>query len=159
MAKFCSNCGKTLNEEDTFCEACGTKLSGAQTADQAPNQTQYQAPYQVPPFPPQGAAYQQQNTAKNSDFMNKIKESKTYYIKLAVFVVVALIVLIMAFVGAGSISRGANNMTYLQSQAGNTVAEAYYQYSGTVYSGFATAIRTIGIFFAAVLVGLGLKKG
>lgn len=33
MAKFCSNCGKPINESDKHCSACGTKVNGVSSQD------------------------------------------------------------------------------------------------------------------------------
>lgn len=42
MAVTCSNCGSAMNDEARFCSACGTSVSGQQTAQSyAPRQTGY----------------------------------------------------------------------------------------------------------------------
>ena len=40
MAKYCSNCGKVLNEGAKFCDGCGKAISNDQPAEQQPPQQQ-----------------------------------------------------------------------------------------------------------------------
>lgn len=75
-----------------------------------------------------------------------------------VYIVLAVVVLIMSFSAARSILEGGNEIMKIQSVGGRTLEEAYYQELGEVYAGQAMMCRTIGVFFAAVLVWMGLRK-
>jgi uncharacterized membrane protein len=77
MAKFCINCGSSLDDAARFCTSCGATLGAPQQPQapppppppyQAPPQQQpqqYQQPYQQPPYqaPPPAGAGMQQNVA------------------------------------------------------------------------------------------------
>lgn len=71
---------------------------------------------------------------------------------VAVFVfLLTLIATIMMFVGAGGMST-------LRSQAGNTIAEAYYHHCGDVYRGDALFVFASGLFMSSILASLGIKE-
>ena len=49
MAKFCSSCGKSLDDNAQFCDGCGaTQGAAPNNATQAPGQAPYQQPVQQP---------------------------------------------------------------------------------------------------------------
>lgn len=82
---------------------------------------------------------------------------KTHASLKIVYFILAAIVLLFAFNAASSISSAGLNIASIESVGGKTLEEAYYQYSGELYLGYATMVCTTGIFFAAVLAYLGIK--
>lgn len=74
------------------------------------------------------------------------------------FFALAIIVLVMFFMAASSISKGGMEIMQIQSVGGKTLEEAYYAELGNIYAGYAMISRGLGIFFASVLVWLGLKR-
>lgn len=70
-------------------------------------------------------------------------------------IILAIIVIIMFFVGASEMSENAYDMETLRSVGGQTVAEAYYQSHGGVISGQATVMRALGISLASIILLLG----
>lgn len=85
------------------------------------------------------------------------KEEKNQIVKF-VFFGLAAVVLVMFFMAASNIAEGGNEIMQIQSVGGKTLEEAYYAELGTIYAGYAMISRALGIFFASVLVWLGLKK-
>lgn len=83
--------------------------------------------------------------------------SKTPIIRLVYFGL-ALVVLIMFFVAAGSIVKGGSEIMQIESVGGTTLEEAYYAELGAIYSGYAMIARAFGVFCASILVWLGLKE-
>jgi predicted nucleic acid-binding Zn ribbon protein len=79
-------------------------------------------------------------------------------IKLICFSLIALSILIITFLSADKVSNSAYQITQIRSSTGNTINEVYYREMGNIYTGYAMFIRECGIFFATVLVGLGLKR-
>lgn len=66
MAKFCQNCGKSLDDNAQFCDGCGQTQNTAQAAGGAPGEQQ--APPAGNPVQPQttaGGAYTAEDIEKN----------------------------------------------------------------------------------------------
>lgn len=74
-----------------------------------------------------------------------------------VLYIVAIIVIIMFFNGAGTISEASDKMLSLRSVSGETVAEAYYQYYGRFLEGLAVVIRGLGITCGIIIGYIGRK--
>ena len=72
--------------------------------------------------------------------------------------VVAAVILLFSFISFTSISKAANNLQDLRSVSGNTVAEAYYNECGNMYSGLATFVLVFGIFAGSLLSYIGVKN-
>ena len=64
----------------------------------------------------------------------------------------------MFFIAASNIVAGGNEIMQIRSVGGKTLEEAYYNELGSIYVGYAMISRALGIFFASVLVWLGLKN-
>jgi len=127
---FCQKCGKQYEESEVSCSGCGNKFQVAK---------QEQAKQIVHDV-----------AEKSEGVFSKWKK--------VIFPSLGLVVLIIFIIGGSKIGAGASDMMNLRSQSGNSVAEAYYQYSGAVYSGIAAAVYGLGLFFASTLVWLGFKK-
>lgn len=78
-------------------------------------------------------------------------------VSIALFVFAGLI-LILSLVACFKIMGGANELSDLTSQAGNTIAEAYYNECGTVYGGFAFFSLAFGLFASGLIAYLGYKN-
>ena len=74
-----------------------------------------------------------------------------------VLYIVAIIVIIMFFNGAGTIAEASDKMLTLRSVSGETVAEAYYQYYGRFLEGLAIVIRGLGITCGIIIGYIGRK--
>ena len=74
-----------------------------------------------------------------------------------VLYIVAIIVIIMFFNGAGTIAEASDKMLSLRSVSGETVAEAYYQYYGRFLEGLAIVIRGLGITCGIIIGYIGRK--
>ena len=79
-------------------------------------------------------------------------------VKMVVFFVIAIVVLIMCFSAAGTISDSGEDIMRITSVGGKTLEEAYYRELGDIYAGYATITRAVGIFLAAVLSWIGFKR-
>ena len=131
----CKKCNQELLDGAVFCMQCGhdqrAPVYGA-------NEHQQYAP--IP----------QQTRASKPEAIK--------IVKLCIFCALALIVLIVCFVGAADIAEGGSSIGRIRSQGGQTMDEIYYRHLGTVYRGFAMFVRGFGLFSAGVLAWLGLKE-
>ena len=135
---FCPKCGTSVENEIKVCPKCGLDFETVEQPKE-PNQ-------------------EKQTVVENlSPVENPIAKDSNSIIKFA-FWGLAVIVLIMFFMAASSIAEGGNEIMQIQSVGGKTLEEAYYAELGAIYSGYAMIARAVGIFFASVLVWLGLKK-
>ena len=73
------------------------------------------------------------------------------------FFILAVVVLVLFFIAASGISFGSVNMSIIRERVGITPEENFYKCLGSIFAGFAMAIRGAGLFFAAILVYLGLR--
>lgn len=135
---YCPKCGNQVNEHDVVCNACGLDLRSIQESNVNPV---------VNPI------YLTQPD------INVRKENKTlmHSINLLYFGL-AVIVLIMFLMAANIISKGGFNISQIQSVGGKTLDEAYYVELGQIYTGYAMITRALGVVFAAILAGFGLRK-
>lgn len=134
---FCPKCGTAIEEGTTVCPNCGLDTA---TVNQSPD----------PVATPIVASSVTTNAEADKKAGNPVV--KFVYFGLAA------VVLIMFFIAAGNIVSGGNNIMQIQSVGGETLEEAYYHELGSIYAGYAMISRALGIFFASVLVWLGLKN-
>lgn len=134
---ICSSCNSENKEDDLFCLKCGSPLREMET-------------------------FKEDSTlkedAKEVSALSITDISSNQMVKTIAFSVLAVVVLIMSFIAASKISSAGLEIMSIESVGGKTLEEAYYQGLGGIYSGYAIIVRTIGIFFASVLVWLGLKR-
>ena len=101
---------------------------------------------------------QTENGEQNMENQSSISPEKWALIKKIAIIAFAVFVLI-SFERAGSlIARGGANIGDIRSVGGKTMEEAYYLELGTIYKGYALAVRTFGRVTAAVLAWMGIKK-
>ena len=131
---FCPKCGNQLEENENCCRNCGYELpEGYENTPQL-----IESKYTVAEAP-------SQTTDRHNSTLRTI------------FFILAGIVLIMSLYSAHCIASGGLNISSIESIGGRTLEEAYYQYSGLIYTGYAAIVRATGIFFASVLAYLGIK--
>lgn len=131
---FCPKCGKQFEEAQRCCSNCGYELPNNVTLFEANNG-------KIITTTP---TYQDANRSPNLTVRT-------------VFFLLAAVVLAMSLYSAHCITTGGMDISSIESVGGQTLEEAYYQYSGMVYTGYAAAVRATGIFFASVLSYLGIK--
>lgn len=134
---FCPKCGTVIEEGVNVCPNCGLDIT---TVDQA-SKAMVTPTVAIPATPISESA----------------KKVGSPVIKFVYFGLAA-VVLIMFFIAAGNIVSGGNEIMQIQSVGGRTLEEAYYYELGSIYAGYAMISRALGIFFASVLVWLGLKN-
>lgn len=133
---FCPKCGKNQDEEDAlFCTNCGMDFSTLSKKEEQPDIVE-----QKPEI-----------TVSESVPGSSINIMKAVYLGLAA------VVLVMFFMAAESIADGGSRIKMIESVGGKTLEEAYYYQLGSIYAGYAMISRALGIFFAAVLVWLGIS--
>jgi hypothetical protein len=134
---FCPKCGTTIEEGINVCPTCGLDIT---TIDQGSK----------PEISPAATT----PATASSGSTNKADNQIIRYVYFGL----AAVVLIMFFIAASSIVSGGNEIMQIQSVGGKTLEEAYYYELGSIYAGYAMISRALGIFFASVLVWLGLKN-
>lgn len=132
---FCPKCSTEIDSSSKTCPQCGVEIPSA--------------PSPIVDTPKYASAPTPSITPSTAP--------KTHASLKIVYFILAAIVLLFAFSAASSISSAGLNIASIESVGGKTLEEAYYQYSGELYLGYATMVRTTGIFFAAVLAYLGIK--
>lgn len=141
---YCPKCGKEIMDEEKVCPNCGFDFSIV-NSDTNSSQSEISPEPEIP-----------RNQAESQEQNKQVK--KVFNTKLLIFCVLALITIIMSFMAANNISNGGYQIMQIKSIGGKTLEEAYYQQLGSIYSGYAMFVRACGIFFASVLVGLGLNN-
>ena len=131
---YCLKCGKELKDGSACCDSCGAQIPAKSNSSDVISQSN--------------------PTIINQE--SRHTDSKTKTIRI-VFLSLAVIVFVLAFISAGFVSSGGRDIASIQSVGGKTLEEAYYQYSGAVYSGYAMFIRIAGVFFSAVLAYFGIR--
>jgi predicted nucleic acid-binding Zn ribbon protein len=139
---YCPKCGKEIMDEEKVCPNCGFDFS---TVDSDGSQSQVRLESEIP-----------HNQVESQEQDKQVK--RVFNTKLLIFCVLALIIISLSFMAANNISDGGYQIMQIKSVGGQTLEEAYYQQLGSIYSGYAMFIRACGIFFASVLVGLGLNR-
>ncbi|MCI1966566.1 MAG: zinc-ribbon domain-containing protein [Oscillospiraceae bacterium] len=141
---YCPKCGKEIVNGEKVCPNCGLDFS---TVDSDTKGAQSEV------------SLKSENPYDQTELMTKNEQwKKVFNAKLLIFCVLALITIIMSFMAASNISDGGYQIMQIKSVGGQTLEEAYYQQLGSIYAGYAIFVRTCGIFFASVLVGLGLNR-
>lgn len=132
---FCPKCGTPFEEGSKLCTKCGYEILEETITENENIESQ-----QLQPI-----------TASIS--------SKKYKISVfsIIFFILAATVLIMSMYAAHCVISGGLDIGSIESVGGTTLEEAYYQYLGTVFAGYAAIIRATGIFFASVLTYFGIK--
>ena len=140
---YCPKCGKETADSSMTCPFCGFDFS---TVDSDTNGSQSEVGLEskIP-----------QSHAESQEQTKQVK--KVFNTKMLAFCVLALITITMSFMAASNISDGGYQIMQIKSVGGQTLEEAYYQQLGSIYSGYAMFVRACGIFFASVLVGIGLN--
>ena len=134
---YCPKCGKETADSSMTCPFCGFDFS---TVASDVNKSESEV---------------SKNPTELQEQTKQVK--KVFNTKLLIFCVLALITIIMSFMAASNISDGGYQIMQIKSVGGQTLEEAYYQQLGSIYSGYAMFVRACGIFFASVLVGIGLN--
>lgn len=130
---FCPKCGVQISGDTTLCSNCGCDISDVQSS-----------------------AFSTKNVISNEAQLLGDKPKKPL-IRTVLFILAAL-VLVLSLYSAHCVVTGGLNIASIQSVGGKTLEEAYYQYLGIVYAGYASMIRTTGLFFSAILAYIGIKK-
>ena len=129
---FCPKCGAQMPEETQLCSNCGCDISNIQQA--------------VP-----------SEKVLTMDGVQSVElERKSSPIR-TIFFILATIVFALSLYSAHCVAAGGLDIASIQSVGGKTLEDAYYQYLGTVYAGYASMIRTTGLFFSAILIYIGMK--
>jgi hypothetical protein len=131
---YCPRCGKPAENGELVCSNCGLDFATLNPA-YAPK--------------PESALAEVKEIAKGLKKLN---------IRLICFSIIALSILIISFIAAQKISGSAFEITQIRTSGGSTVNEVYYREMGKIYEGYAMFIRECGVFFATVLVGMGLRR-
>lgn len=129
---YCTNCGTPI-EEGNVCPRCG------QTAKTITKQEEKNSGV-VPESTSQRQAEKQEN--------------KRNYFMIGCGVLVA----VLFFIAAGLVADGGSGIMQIESVGGKTLEEAYYFELGSVYAGYAMALRATGIFFGVNLIHKGAAK-
>lgn len=104
-----------------------------------------------------GKSIEQGEEKINVSNERKIESNQGAPLIRLVLYIVAIIVIIMFFNGAGTIAEASDKMLTLRSVSGETVAEAYYQYYGRFLDGLAIVVRGLGITCGIVIGYIGRK--
>ena len=131
---FCPKCGSNNEEGKEACVNCGLVFSELNSDNEST------------PKPSITVLADQGKTVSKGSIIS------------LVYFGLALVILIMFFVAAGSIVKGGSEIMQIESVGGTTLEEAYYAELGSIYSGYAMIARAFGVFCASILVWLGLKE-
>lgn len=126
---FCPKCGGILDDATNICTNCG--FNATQVINDNKFENQQDTKNDVPLI------------SVNTEVWKSQKENKVLFI---IYIVLAIVVLSMFFLGAHDMIK-----------AGEEVEE-YLTGFGDIYEVYATIIRGLGIYFASVLVWLGINK-
>ncbi len=135
---FCPKCGMPIDDGVRFCTYCGLDIL---SVEQEPKVVDM----------PSGEPVEE-NVSEHD-----VKKTGKQVIRFIYFGLAA-VVLIMFFIASQSIISGGNEIMEIESVGGKTLEEAYYHELGAIYAGYAMIARAFGVFFASVLVWLGLKS-
>lgn len=129
---FCPKCGTAIADGNSVCQNCGLDVN---------------------------TVYQASKTAVTPTVTTSESSKKTGNVVVRfVYFGLAVAILIMFFMAAADIASGGNEIRQIESVGGKTLEEAYYYELGSIYAGYAMISRALGIFFASVLVWLGIKN-
>ena len=134
---FCPKCGTVFEGGSLKCEKCGYEIVNAPEP----------VDHSEPPVP---------NSAPLDEKKPKASLKRFSVPQIVLFVMAALI-LIISLSAAGRVVSGGMSIGSIESVGGRTLEEAYYQALGTVYAGYAAAIRAMGFFLPLFLHILVIK--
>ena len=124
--KFCSNCGKQMNDDERFCQACGADSAAQPTytyaapAGQQTTSGNAQNPYGQPVY----AAGNQTAQTKPAKFNNKMLP---VYAAAAVLVILLIVFFFRSVVGSGSLTMKGAVKSYgkaIEAQSGKKMLNA-----------------------------------
>lgn len=130
---FCPKCGSEIKDGSTICDECNYNIE------------------------PDISSNIRMGVGLGSDLKQSVV-SKVVTPNFMIFTIIGIVVLVMFFIGANYISDGGSKIMSIQSVAGNSIEEAYYNDLGSIYAGYALIVRALGIFFSSLLVWLGLRN-
>jgi uncharacterized protein (DUF983 family) len=136
---FCPKCGRESGEDTNICDNCGLDFTTIPTKDSSNTD-------------PVGV------TSKDFIVASTTITKNINIPKTVIFSLIAAVVLVMSFYAASKISKGGLGIMGIESVGGKTLEEAYYFQLGYIYSGYSMIARVLGIFFASVLVLMGIRK-
>lgn len=141
---ICSKCSNKIEDDSLFCSICGSDLR--KKVRQAPIvDDQYLIDKDM----------KGDNETKQIPFSN----NTSIITNLSwVSIIIAIIACILFFISAEQISKVANDMIDLRSQAGTSLAEVYYQDIGKALKGFAMFARALGISIVAITIATIIKE-
>lgn len=135
---FCPKCGALVDDERRICPQCQLDFETIDTEEI--NST---IPANIP-----DNENKDKNNSKNNGFRTAL---------MLLFFALAATVIILFFMAAGKIVDGGNEIMHIRSVGGRTLEEAYYHELGKIFKAFAMITRGTGIFFASVLVWMGIQ--
>lgn len=141
---YCKKCGNEVPGDAVCCPKCGEKI------DSESNMNINQP--SVDNSDQSGYVYQNGNA-----YQSTVKKSNVNIMSIVWFAVGGL-VLLLSIIAGFMIMGGAGDMTTLRSVGGETVAEYFYQYSGTVNKGIALAVFAFGFFGGGIFARFGFKE-
>lgn len=134
---FCPKCGTAMEEGVNVCPNCCLDIT---TINKDP------------------AFVTELDVANTVESNVETSKKFSYYAVKYIYFGLAAVVLILFFLAASNIASSGNEIMQIQSVGGRTLEEAYYYELGSIYAGYAMISRALGIFFASVLVWLGIKS-
>ena len=146
---FCPKCGQRLDEGTMMCGNCGYNIPAIETEKLSKgencgvignNQSNWQ------------------RTSPTTDRQHQDSDMAVWHLIGNIILALAVIVLILSFISGGLVFKGGIDIAGIESVGGKTLEEAYYQYSGSVYFGYAVFIVAAGIAFSSVLAFLGIRS-
>ena len=153
---FCPKCGTARTGRQVNCTVCDYDFSDDDATNDVSSQPTHSNNTQTPSNVPSTIASKVSSPIAPTTHTT---ESSTWHkSKQIAFPIVAVIVLIMCFMAASSISNSGMEIMQISSVGGRTLEEAYYRELGGIYSGYANIVRAMGISLASLLVWLGFKK-
>lgn len=138
---FCPKCGTKIQDDNSICSSCNFDISETKIENMVFTSSE-------------------PSVKEIADVPSSTERATPSFsvVKLAAFSIIAAVVLFMFLSAANKIASGGLAIMDIKSVGGKTLEEAYYFELGTIYAGYATVTRALGIFFASVLIWMGLKN-
>lgn len=158
---FCPKCGNEIKDNSTVCDKCNFNIKTNQQLEDIKyieKENQNTMNTNIDKNEQLSELKKIDNHPLAVEKLHKSSDNKMNIVKAILFSLIAIFILVMSFIAARQIAQGGLKIMDIQSVGGKTLEEAYYSSLGDVYQGYATVVRIIGMFFASVLVWLGLKK-
>lgn len=130
---ICPKCSNEIEDDSLFCSSCGSDLrKQVSIADDK---------------------YRKDTASRHENEARQVLPSNDTKSSFAKFSLIAAgIACILFFISAEQISKVADDMAHLRSQAGTSLAEIYYQDIGKALKGFAMFARALGVSILAVTI-------